>query len=39
VDLEAQPPTRLWDKAERTAIGLKIELGAMAPLADGEVVL
>jgi len=39
VDLEAHPPTRLWDKAERTAIGLKIESGAMAPLADGDVVL
>jgi hypothetical protein len=39
VDLEAHPPSRLWDKAERTAIGLKIESGAMAPLADGDVVL
>ena len=27
VDLEAHPPARLWDKAERTAIGLKIEAG------------
>ncbi len=39
VDLEAHPPQRLWDKAERTAIGLKIEGGATAPLADGDVVL
>jgi len=39
VDLEAHPPTRLWDKAERTAIGLKIESGAAAPLADGDVLL
>jgi carboxyl-terminal processing protease len=39
VDLEAHPPTRLWDKAERTAIGLKIESGATAPLIDGDVVL
>jgi carboxyl-terminal processing protease len=39
VDLEAHPPARLWDKAERTAIGLKIESGAMAPLSDGDVVL
>ena len=30
VDLEAHPPQRLWDKAERTAIGLKIEGGADA---------
>jgi carboxyl-terminal processing protease len=39
VDLEAHPPQRLWDKAERTAIGLKVEGGATAPLADGDVVL
>ena len=39
VDLEAHPPLRLWDKAERTAIGLKIEGGATPPLADGDVVL
>jgi carboxyl-terminal processing protease len=39
VDLEAHPPLRLWDKAERTAVGLKIETGAVAPLADGDVVL
>jgi carboxyl-terminal processing protease len=39
VDLEARPPERLWDKAERTAIGIKLESGATAPLADGDVVL
>ncbi len=39
VDLEAHPPARLWDKAERTAIGLKIETGAEPPLADGDVLL
>ena len=39
VDLEARPPARLWDKAERTAIGLKIESGAAPPLSDGDVVL
>jgi carboxyl-terminal processing protease len=39
VDLEAHPPVRLWDKAERTAIGLKVEGGATPPLADGDVVL
>ena len=39
IDLEAHPPVRLWDKAERTAIGLKIEGGATAPLADGDVLL
>jgi carboxyl-terminal processing protease len=39
VDLEARPPSRLWDKAERTAIGVRIESGAAPPLADGDVVL
>jgi len=39
VDLEAHPPSRLWDKAERTAIGLRIESGAAPPLADGDVIL
>ncbi len=39
IDLEAHPPSRLWDKAERTAIGLKIESGATPPLADGDVLL
>jgi len=39
VDLEARPPARLWDKAERTAIGVKLESGAAPPLADGDVVV
>jgi len=39
VDLEAHPPSRLWDKAERTAIGVRIEAGAAPPLADGDVLL
>jgi carboxyl-terminal processing protease len=39
VDLEAHPPPRLWDKAERTALGVRIESGASAPLNDGDVVL
>jgi carboxyl-terminal processing protease len=39
VDLEARPPLRLWDKAERTAVGVRIASGAMPPLADGDVVL
>jgi carboxyl-terminal processing protease len=39
VDLEARPPERLWDKAERTAIGIRLESGAAPPLADGDVVL
>jgi carboxyl-terminal processing protease len=39
VDLEAHPPSRLWDKAERTAIGVRVASGAAPPLADGDVVL
>jgi carboxyl-terminal processing protease len=39
VDLEARPPSRLWDKSERTALGIKIEAGALPPLADGDVLL
>jgi carboxyl-terminal processing protease len=39
VDLEARPPSRLWDKAERTAVGMRIEAGAAPPLADGDVLL
>lgn len=39
VDLEARPPSRLWDKAARTAVGVRIDSGATPPLADGDVVL
>jgi carboxyl-terminal processing protease len=39
VDLEARPPARLWDKSERTAVGLKIDSGATPPLADGDILL
>ena len=39
VDLEARPPSRLWDKCERTAVGVRIESGAEPPLADGDVIL
>ncbi|HEY8038618.1 MAG TPA: S41 family peptidase [Polyangiaceae bacterium] len=39
VDLEARPPSRLWDKSERTAVGVRIASGATPPLADGDVVL
>ena len=39
VDLEARPPSRLWDKAERTAVGLRVESGAAPPLVDGDVLL
>jgi carboxyl-terminal processing protease len=39
VDLEARPPTRLWEKSERTAVGVRIESGAAPPLTDGDVLL
>ena len=39
VDLEARPPTRLWDKSERSAVGVRIDSGAAPPLADGDVLL
>jgi carboxyl-terminal processing protease len=39
VDIEAHPPLRLWDACERTAVGIVIESGAVAPLEDGDVVL
>jgi carboxyl-terminal processing protease len=39
IDLEARPPGRLWEKADRTAIGIKIDSGAAPPLVDGDVVL
>ena len=37
--LEADPPARLWSDRVRTPLGVRIEKGAMAPLADGDVVL
>lgn len=37
--LEVEPPARLWTEMTRTALGVRIDAGAMAPLADGDVVL
>lgn len=39
LDLDARPAPRLWERATRTALGLKIEAGAEPPLAPGDVVL
>jgi carboxyl-terminal processing protease len=39
VDLESRPPGRLWDKSTRTAIGLRVDSGATAPLKTGDIVL
>jgi carboxyl-terminal processing protease len=37
--LEAEPPERLWIEMTRTALGVRIDRGALPPLADGDVVL
>jgi carboxyl-terminal processing protease len=39
VDLASRPPPRLWDKSERTAVGVTLGEGASAPLAPGDTVL
>ena len=39
VDLDSHPPVMLWEKVARTAIGARIEAGALSPLHDGDVLL
>ncbi|MEO7112008.1 MAG: S41 family peptidase, partial [Polyangiaceae bacterium] len=39
VDLDAHPPEPLWDKVVRTAVGVRIESGALEPLRNGDVVV
>jgi carboxyl-terminal processing protease len=39
LDLEVDPPERLWSDATRTAIGVRIDKGALPPLLNGDVVL
>lgn len=39
LSLEQNPPERLWSEMTRTAIGARIDRGALTPLADGDVVL
>ncbi len=38
-DLEVAPPPRLWTSSTRTAIGVRIDAGAVAPLLERDVVL
>ncbi|MBX7197092.1 MAG: hypothetical protein K1X94_33900, partial [Sandaracinaceae bacterium] len=38
-DLEVAPPPRLWTSATRTAIGVRLDAGMTAPLAERDVVL
>ncbi|AKT37758.1 uncharacterized protein CMC5_019000 [Chondromyces crocatus] len=37
--LEISPPSRMWAEMTRTALGVRIDSGASAPLIDGDVVL
>ena len=39
VDLASHPPPRLWEKSERTAVGVVLADGVSAPLAAGDLVL
>jgi carboxyl-terminal processing protease len=39
VDLDQDAPARLWTRATRTLLGVRIDDGALAPLATGDVVL
>jgi carboxyl-terminal processing protease len=39
LSLEADPPARLWSDRLRTALGVRVERGALPPLIDGDVVL
>ncbi len=38
-DLEVAPPPRLWTASTRTAIGVRVDGGAIAPLAEKDVIL
>ncbi len=39
VDLSSRPPPRLWEKSERTAVGVVVGDGTSAPLAPGDLLL
>ena len=39
LDLEVDPPERLWGEMTRTAVGARIDKGALPPLVNGDVVL
>lgn len=39
VDLDAHPAPRLWERAARTPIGVRVEAGANAPLRDGDLLV
>lgn len=39
VDLDQDAPSRLWSRATRTLLGVRVDDGAIAPLASGDVIL
>jgi len=39
LDLEVDPPDRLWGEMTRTSVGVRIDKGAKSPLKNGDVVL
>lgn len=39
LELETAPPPRMWTDMTRTTLGVRIEAGAIAPLAEGDLVL
>lgn len=39
LDLEVDPPPRLWSEMTRTTLGIRVDAGARAPLKVGDVVL
>jgi carboxyl-terminal processing protease len=39
VQLEGEPPAMLWEEMTRTAIGVRLDRGALSPLREGDVVV
>lgn len=39
LELETHPPLRLWTEMTRTALGVRVDQGALAPVHNGDVVL
>ena len=37
--LESTPPERIWAEMTRTSLGVRVDRGALVPLADGDVIL
>ncbi|MEO6420212.1 MAG: S41 family peptidase, partial [Polyangiaceae bacterium] len=39
VDLDSHPPLAIWEKISRTAVGVRIDAGALPPLQNGDILL